>query len=639
MTDISRHIETVARHFWGEPTHSLSTDQALRFGANGSKVVELDTGVFFDFERDQGGGVADLIRLEKQLDDGAPVAPVLDEIVGDGIRNFAAYLGNAKPITYDYKDADGQLRYQVLRYHPKKIRQRRPFGDDGWKYNLKGVESLPYNLPALLARNSDPVYIVEGEKCADALIRRGFLATTNSGGAGKWRPELNSWFKDRRIYLLADNDEAGQRHAEKVIAALWPVAKSIHQVRLPDLPLKGDVVDWFDGGRSSDQFLREVERAELITNPPVIDARYDEVAEQVRLLSLEALRKLPPPEWLIDGVLTKQGLAVMYGAPGSCKSFMAIDMALAVAAGRRWHGHKVAQGPVIYIAAEGVAGLANRVTAWERYFNVPLEAAPFYIVPEVVNLRSAEDLDRLLEAVEVPEEGFSMIVIDTVARSLAGGDENSAADMGLFVSACETISRRLGCAVLAIHHSGKDPSRGMRGSSALLGAVDTSLSVTKHDGVVTLKMEKQKDAEEIQPVSFSVTPIEIDSRRSSLVLSYVGRGEAAKRQVKLSARQYAALQALRNLLIDASPRNVTLSDWHDAHARKSPDLTPSQRKDARQGLQDKGLVVVDSGRAWINGDVEKRLHTPPEAKTGPLTFMEMALNPRELDDGGLDFPF
>ena len=294
---------------------------------------------------------------------------------------------------------------------------------------------------------------------------------------------------------------------------------------------------------------------------------------------------------------------------------------------------------MIYIAAEGVAGLANRVTAWERYFNVQLEAAPFYIVPEVVNLRSMEELDRLLEAVEVPEEGFSMIVIDTVARSLAGGDENSAADMGLFVSACETISRRLGCTVLAIHHSGKDPSRGMRGSSALLGAVDTSLSVTKHDGVVTLKMEKQKDAEEIQPVSFSVTPIEIDSRRSSLVLSYVGRGEAAKRQVKLSSRQYAALQALRNLIIDTIQTKVTLSDWHDAHARKSPDLTPSQRKDARQGLQDKGLVVVDSGRAWVNSDMEKRLHTPPEAKTDPLTMMEMGLDPRELDDGGLNFPF
>ena len=115
MTDISRHIETVARHFWGEPTHSLSTDQSLRFGANGSKVVELDKGVFFDFERDQGGGVADLIRLEKQLDDGAPVGPVLDEIIGKDIRNVADYLGNVKPITHNYKDADGQLRYQVLR--------------------------------------------------------------------------------------------------------------------------------------------------------------------------------------------------------------------------------------------------------------------------------------------------------------------------------------------------------------------------------------------------------------------------------------------------------------------------------------------------------------------------------------------
>ena len=83
----------------------------------------------------------------------------------------------------------------------------------------------------------------------------------------------------------------------------------------------------------------------------------------------------------------------------------------------------------------------------------------------------------------------------------------------------------------------------------------------------------------------------------------------------MSARQFAALQALRNLLIDQVEQKVPVSAWHEAHGSKSPDLSATQRKDARQGLQDKGVVVVDSGTVWIHRETESRVWCDPRPET------------------------
>ena len=122
---------------------------------------------------------------------------------------------------YDYYDSDGVLAYQVLRFdNPKTFRQRRPDNNGGWINSIKDIDPLPYNLPAIVTNPQAPVFIVEGEKCADALIELGLIATTNSGGSKNWKPELAQYFADRNVVVLPDNDEAGQAHADTVIAAL-----------------------------------------------------------------------------------------------------------------------------------------------------------------------------------------------------------------------------------------------------------------------------------------------------------------------------------------------------------------------------------------------------------------------------------
>jgi putative DNA primase/helicase len=151
---------------------------------------------------------------------------------------------------YGYRDRDGEVRYQVVRLEPKTFRQRQPDGEGGWTWNISGVEPLPYRLPEMLAEPNKPVYIVEGEKDADRLAKDGLVATTNAGGAGKFRDELKQWFKDRDVVILPDNDEAGHKHAADIARRLRNVARRIRVVVLPDLPEKGDVSDWLDAGKA-----------------------------------------------------------------------------------------------------------------------------------------------------------------------------------------------------------------------------------------------------------------------------------------------------------------------------------------------------------------------------------------------------
>lgn len=147
--------------------------------------------------------------------------------------------------TYDYFDELGTLLYQAVRLEPKAFRQRQPRPEGGWRWDMQGVRRVLYRLPELLAASIDRnVFLVEGEKDADALAATGRIVTTNVGGAGKWCEEYSEALRGRRVLILPDNDDAGQKHAVKVSKALQGVAGSVEVVNLPGLPPKGDVCDW-----------------------------------------------------------------------------------------------------------------------------------------------------------------------------------------------------------------------------------------------------------------------------------------------------------------------------------------------------------------------------------------------------------
>ncbi|MBU4399979.1 MAG: hypothetical protein KKE86_11670, partial [Planctomycetes bacterium] len=161
---------------------------------------------------------------------------------------------------YDYRDEQGDLLFQVVRFDPKDFRQRRPKEGGGWEWKLGDTKRVLFRLPELLA--ADPaatVFVVEGEKDCDRLAALGLVATTCCGGAGKWRAEYNVHFAGRPVVVLPDADAPGRKHAQQVAAALHGTAASVKVVKLPGIADKGDVSDWLDAGRTTDELTKLVD--------------------------------------------------------------------------------------------------------------------------------------------------------------------------------------------------------------------------------------------------------------------------------------------------------------------------------------------------------------------------------------------
>jgi len=219
--------------------------------------------------------------------------------------------------------------------------------------------------------------------------------------------------------------------------------------------------------------------------------------EPLQLVHFRDMRALLDGRPLVKWMLDCQQTSLIVGESGSGKTFLAIDLALHVAAGLTWFGRKVAAGPVIYVAAEAGRNIANRVAAW-RDQHQPDETISFGAVTSPVDLCHPEvcDVDRLIATIR--EAGFDepvLIVIDTVSRVLAGGNENGPDDMGALVRSLDRLRDELRCHVCAVHHLGKDATRGGRGHSLLHCAVDTEIAVARNGnaGIATATVTKQRD--------------------------------------------------------------------------------------------------------------------------------------------------
>lgn len=202
----------------------------------------------------------------------------------------------------------------------------------------------------------------------------------------------------------------------------------------------------------------------------------------------------------VGGVLAEGSAAVVYGESNSGKSFWTLDLALHIAAGRAWNGRRVTQGGVLYVAMEGATGFRNRVAAWRDHTGTHNDKVLFAAIPAALNLREEADAKELIatakDAAEHWGQPVKLIVIDTVSRALAGGDENSPVDMGALVRMVDLIRKETGACVVLIHHSGKDGAKGARGHSLLRAAVDTEIEIkASEDGAATATVTKQRDLE------------------------------------------------------------------------------------------------------------------------------------------------
>jgi len=179
---------------------------------------------------------------------------------GGGAKELAEAMGYERPerqepqAVYNYTDEKGHLLYQVCRFPGKQFRQRRPsdLNPGEWIWDLKGVRRVPYNLPYIVQLPEEPVYVVEGEKDADNLTELGLVATTNSGGAGKWLDSYSAMLDKRACIILPDNDAAGHKDAQQKAASLRGKASSLRVLNLP-VDEKGDVSDWLQAGHTAEE--------------------------------------------------------------------------------------------------------------------------------------------------------------------------------------------------------------------------------------------------------------------------------------------------------------------------------------------------------------------------------------------------
>lgn len=326
----------------------------------------------------------------------------------------------------------------------------------------------------------------------------------------------------------------------------------------------------------------------------------------------------------VEGVLMDGSAAVLYGESNSGKTFLACDMALHVAAGAQWMGREVETGSVIYCALEGSNGLSNRVAAWRREHNI--HGLPFAVIRSSINmLDPMADTPRLISTAlsvkeKLPDYPLRLIVIDTLARSMVGGSENEAEDMGALIANMDEIRRATGACVLFVHHTGKDPSRGSRGHSSLRAAVDTEIEVQheKEDPIRMAKVVKQRELGADVEIAFSlrVVTLGINSRGRDVTTCIVvpeKTGEKVQSRT-LSGRQKLALDILNDLLARAGEPNkgdvpagipsVPADWWRERfNDRAMPGADADTKRKAfrrvADDLQSAGLIGLSSGRVWI----------------------------------------
>lgn len=212
----------------------------------------------------------------------------------------------------------------------------------------------------------------------------------------------------------------------------------------------------------------------------------------------EILARQRPLDWLLEGHVERNALGVVFGDPGSYKSFLAIDWALSVATGTPWQGHPTHPGAVVYLAGEGHSGLARRLQAWSMAREVQIAKVPFLLSAHGAQLFTRESAREVQQAIKEAAKVVgppALVVVDTLARNF-GGDENSTVDMSTFIGHLDQYLRQpYQCTVLLIHHTGHGNKDRARGAMALRAAVDFEFRMERADDRVRLTCTKQKDAE------------------------------------------------------------------------------------------------------------------------------------------------
>ena len=320
------------------------------------------------------------------------------------------------------------------------------FANNQWVTGLGNIKPVLYKLPYLILNknSSEPfsVYIVEGEKDADTLEKKGEIATTNPMGAGKWKDSYSPFLKGCDVVILPDNDEAGCNHAEQVAESIYLYAKSVKVVHLPlfwkECPQKGDITDFFESGGTLEQLEAAVQSC------PLWKGKVIRVLDMLKSPSEQE-------EKLLDPFLNRSGLTVLYGSSDIGKSLLLRQLSLDIVMGREeFCGFKLhpKHKSVLYISTEDDEHITEQtIRKQAKIYGDGLEAlSNFHVVFEMDGFK-IEDFLQI--------RPVDLIVVDCLIDAMTTGKANDANDVRRFYEGFKKIIRENDVAVIMLHHSGK----------------------------------------------------------------------------------------------------------------------------------------------------------------------------------------
>lgn len=328
------------------------------------------------------------------------------------------------------------------------------------------------------------------------------------------------------------------------------------------------------------------------------------VADTFRVMSIDDLANLKPPEWRIEGIFPVYGSSTIYGAYESYKTFVALDMLLSLAAGRPWMGREVKPCPVLYVAGEGQHGLAQRILGWCAAKNDGARPANFLLLPEAIAIPDRGNLEKLCRTVDALPDGAGVVALDTITRMSGGGSLNDEKDMQQYVLGMDRLRRHTGGHVMNVGHSGKDKEKGLLGSIVLPAAMETIICVERTGDALRLVNSnpkgKQKDGPNFADICLRTQVarfVQADQESSTLVLmpdDQPVREEAQNGPTRpQGANQTAVIAALRKAKGEPLGANRLTS---------MTGLDGNRLTEVTRALVAKGLVheVGEAGaRQWV----------------------------------------
>ncbi len=339
------------------------------------------------------------------------------------------------------------------------------------------------------------------------------------------------------------------------------------------------------------------------------------------LLSSTEIAALPPLKWRVKGVLPETGLAAVFGASGSGKSFLVLDALQSVAAGADWFCHRVTPCPVVYCALEGEGGIAGRAAAYRIRHGSTAENIRYLVQP--FSLLDGGDIHDLASAIKANGNGAGVVVLDTLNRAAPGADENDSKAMGQIIAAGKELQTLIGGLVLLVHHTGKDASKGLRGHSSLHAALDAAIEVRRDGDRREWLIAKSKDGEDgaAHPFRLDVVELGIDEDGEAVTSCVVHpveeTGDSIRRALPpKSGNQRAVWDALGEIFRkvgtnrpagapDALPLGRPCIGMEDAiEQTRSKLICEAKRQTERtqaaiRGLVDRGLLQHEAGFIWI----------------------------------------